>query len=62
MGDVVNIADGLRKKCKAREALVEILNTEFPQDLEDADWIIAALWMKGFVIAVRDDGGGNDAA
>ena len=62
MGDVVNIADGLRKKCKAREALAEILEMEFPSDLEDVDWVLAALWMKGFFIAARDDEGGDDAA
>ena len=61
MGDVIDIADGLRRKSTARAALVEILNAEFPQGLVDADWIIAALWMKGFFIAAREEGG-NDAA
>ena len=66
MGDVVDIADGLRNKSKSHAALKKIAKQMYycmyycnPANF--ADYVMLELWNKGFKIVPRDDTGSIDA-
>ena len=65
MGNVINfgLIDKLRKRSAAHAAIVEILESPAGMSADSsasdwADYLMESLWLEGFKIVPRDDGGG----